>query len=183
MGQPKGFFMFYFSEAPKENSVIKISGQKYVLLNSEPYTRKDGKLSRLLTWQSNCRICNVQFEVKTGLTGKDLTKKCENCRKNKVVYCGDYSIKNENIVWKPHLTDAELFLQALKFYNDIKKINTKKISYSFLFAYLTFKHEKTNSQAKYMLRKDKKVNFINKLLEVEFIKKEIINNKCFYTLL
>jgi len=177
--------MFYFSEVPKQNSVIKISGQEYVLLKSEPYIRKDGNLSKLLIWQSKCRICNTQFEVKTGLTGKAISKKCKNCvgrrMTDETCYRIEHGLRSDFYSWHKDPDSIfefkEIFIKAVKSCGEKNKIHFKD-----LFNFLMDNRQLKVLEAKYMLRRDKKVNFINKLIECNFVKKEVINDKIIYFL-
>ncbi len=63
--------------APAIGSVLTADGQRFCLVAAEPYTRRDGSASMLLTWRSACPTCGTEFEVRSGLRTKSLTRRCE----------------------------------------------------------------------------------------------------------
>jgi hypothetical protein len=40
------------------------NGQVYVSVGEEPYERKDGTMTTLTIWRSNCAACGEPFDVK-----------------------------------------------------------------------------------------------------------------------
>ncbi len=53
------------------------TGQHYKLIEREPYERPRGLgWSEVLTWQSHCRKCGVEFTVKGGPTARGMTVHC-----------------------------------------------------------------------------------------------------------
>lgn len=91
---------FHFLTTPPVGTIMKLDAQPYVLVAVEPYRRKDGQQSKLLTWASDCPDCQSRFEVKTGLKGKDLTRRCPEHR-NPNVAVGKQRTKIEVTVTEP----------------------------------------------------------------------------------
>jgi hypothetical protein len=65
-----------FASVPRVGTVLSIDGQTYRLIKAEPYTRKDGDPSWLLKWRAPCAECGDDFEVVTGLRGKNPNRRC-----------------------------------------------------------------------------------------------------------
>jgi hypothetical protein len=58
--------------------VIEQMGQRYELVDVEPYRRKDGESSAILTWRGTCLDCGEPFEVKSGcIVSNDLRRRCD----------------------------------------------------------------------------------------------------------
>lgn len=70
-----------FNESPAIGAVVYLDDQVYELRGSEPYTRKDGAVSALLTWETACPSCGETFRVKTGLSAGAINRRCANCAK------------------------------------------------------------------------------------------------------
>jgi hypothetical protein len=70
-----------FADAPAKGTKVVLDDQLYLLDRVEPYVRKSGTHSSLLTWLTVCPNCSVAFEVKTGLATKSLNRRCEKCRR------------------------------------------------------------------------------------------------------
>lgn len=69
-----------FAAEPAVGTTILLDEQAYELIAAEPYTRKtDGKVSRLLTWQTVCPVdgCDAAFQVQSGLSITSLRRRCE----------------------------------------------------------------------------------------------------------
>lgn len=66
----------HFLTTPPVGTILMLDAQRYELIGVEPYLRKDGGESRLLTWQAHCPDCGKPFEIKTGLKSKDLSRRC-----------------------------------------------------------------------------------------------------------
>lgn len=65
-----------FKIVPMAGKTIDYDGQRYVLIGSEPYRRKDGQLSVILSWKSACPECGDPFVVTTGLVIRHLNRRC-----------------------------------------------------------------------------------------------------------
>jgi hypothetical protein len=48
----------------------------YVCVGSEPYERRDGEWTRVLTWQGHCSVCGAPFNQKTGGRPKSMVRTC-----------------------------------------------------------------------------------------------------------
>ena len=66
-----------FKTTPKLGRVITVDAQRYVLIDTELYVRKDGAYSLLLTWQSYCPECGEAFSIKTGLRQRYINRRCD----------------------------------------------------------------------------------------------------------
>lgn len=64
---------------PALGSLLELDAQSYRLEAAEPYHRKDGSASALLTWQSMCPDCGDPFTVKTGLSFNTPNRRCSDC--------------------------------------------------------------------------------------------------------
>lgn len=67
-------------------AVREHKGQAYTCTASVPFTRKDGTVSAVLTWQSNCAECGEAFKF----TSPEAAKKFEpnrRCSKHKKPGC------------------------------------------------------------------------------------------------
>jgi hypothetical protein len=68
---------FSFASIPAIGTSIKWGVQVYTVVATEPYTRKDGKASGLITWETACRDCGEKFNpTKTGLSGTFHQQRC-----------------------------------------------------------------------------------------------------------
>jgi hypothetical protein len=65
-----------FQAAPPTGTVIALSGQRYELIGQRPYRRQDGQLTAVLTWRSACADCGGAFTLTTGLSVRDLNRRC-----------------------------------------------------------------------------------------------------------
>ena len=54
-------------------------GQRYELIGTEPYTRRDGSETTLSLWQSECPVCGKAFEVRTPARARKFepSRRCE----------------------------------------------------------------------------------------------------------
>jgi len=73
-------WMVSFETAPAVGTILTADDQRFRLEAAEPYTRRDGTASALLTWSSSCPTCGAEFEVRSGLRTKSLTRRCEEHR-------------------------------------------------------------------------------------------------------
>jgi hypothetical protein len=71
---------FHFLTTPPVGTVMMLDAQRYELEATEPYQRKDGGSTKLLHWSTHCPDCAEPFKVTTGLKGKDLARRCGECR-------------------------------------------------------------------------------------------------------
>lgn len=44
---------------------LTYSGQRFVCVAVEPYTRRDGRRSKLAVWEARCAVCHTAFNFKT----------------------------------------------------------------------------------------------------------------------
>jgi len=65
-----------FRVVPWVGKIIRYRNQHYELIGSEPYRRRDGELSVILTWQSQCPECGATFTTTSGLVTRYLTRRC-----------------------------------------------------------------------------------------------------------
>lgn len=68
--------MIAFDAVPELGTQVLLDSQAYVLASTEPYTRKDGGASTLLTWHVHCADCDCPFQIKTGLVTKSFARRC-----------------------------------------------------------------------------------------------------------
>lgn len=66
-----------FAAVPSVGLSIAYDGQVFEMVRSEPYTRKDGGQSALLTWRTNCRSCGEVVEYKTGCEFRVSRRNCD----------------------------------------------------------------------------------------------------------
>jgi hypothetical protein len=64
----------------KVGQVLKQGGQSYWLLKMEPYQRRDGANTVLLTWAGKCAECGRGFETKSPALPKWLSRRCDEHR-------------------------------------------------------------------------------------------------------
>ena len=69
-----------FSKPPAPGTVLMIDGQRYEVVRTEPYRRKDGRMTTLIVWQSWCPETGHPFELKTGLRTKSINRRCREHR-------------------------------------------------------------------------------------------------------
>ncbi len=67
-----------FQRAPAIGTTLMIDAQRYVVVETEPYHRKDGQLSAIITWLGHCADCGEPFELRTGLKAQAINRRCEN---------------------------------------------------------------------------------------------------------
>jgi hypothetical protein len=61
-------------------SRLDASGQLFVATAVEPYTRRDGAPSQLVTWRGHCATCGAPYDVKGSRHASHLPKNCEQHR-------------------------------------------------------------------------------------------------------
>jgi hypothetical protein len=59
---------------------LTIARRQFTAAVVEPYVRRDGTPSQLVTWRSQCAVCEVPYEVKGGRAAKHLPLNCEQHR-------------------------------------------------------------------------------------------------------
>lgn len=69
-----------FAKPPAIGTAIIHDGQVFEVAAREPYTRKDGAASVLLTWRTGCRECGAVVEFKLG---KEFRASRRNCDEHK----------------------------------------------------------------------------------------------------
>ncbi len=69
-------FLLRFNTVPEPGLVVTDRGQEYELIMTRPHRRKDGTPTVVLTWRSRCATCGEPFTVTTGLSLKDLNRRC-----------------------------------------------------------------------------------------------------------
>jgi hypothetical protein len=65
-----------FQSLPPAGTVIALSGQRYELIDQQPYRRQDGHQTIIPTWRSECADCGGLFTLTTGLSVGDLNRRC-----------------------------------------------------------------------------------------------------------
>jgi len=64
-----------FSKPP-----VMVDGQRYEMVRTEPYRRKDGRMTTLIVWQSWCAETGHPFELTTPLRRKWINRRCREHR-------------------------------------------------------------------------------------------------------
>jgi hypothetical protein len=70
-----------FRVTPKVGKTINYRGQRYVMLEAWLHRNSKGELSVVLKWRSECPECGRPFTITSGLTTKNLTRRCSKHRK------------------------------------------------------------------------------------------------------
>jgi hypothetical protein len=63
-----------------EGASLLANGREFVAAAVEPYTRRDGTASQLVTWRGQCALCGAPYDVKGGRAAKHLPLNCEQHR-------------------------------------------------------------------------------------------------------
>lgn len=66
---------------PAVGATIEADGVTFLLIRSTPHTRRDGGVTRLLTWSWPCISCERRAEKVTGIVSANLHPQCEACWK------------------------------------------------------------------------------------------------------
>lgn len=72
--------LFKFANVPDpvaDRYSVVIDRQRYDLIATEPYVRKDGTETVLLVWQTECAQCSEPFLFRTGLTVHSVGRRCQ----------------------------------------------------------------------------------------------------------
>ena len=70
-----------FRTVPMAGKKIQFKDQRYMLIGSEPYRKRNGELSVILTWQSQCPECGEFFTTTSALVARYLIRRCKKHRK------------------------------------------------------------------------------------------------------
>jgi hypothetical protein len=75
------------NELPPMILIIKTRAgtQTYALIDTEPYTNRHGKPTRLAVWRTACRSCGSEFLCRSGASSRALKRgpgyvRCPDCR-------------------------------------------------------------------------------------------------------
>jgi len=71
---------FQIFGVPIVGTELFLDEQRYELVGVEPYARRDGGNSFLLTWRGSCPECGADFESGTGTAGAPPRRRCPPCR-------------------------------------------------------------------------------------------------------
>ena len=69
-----------FEFPPPAGTVVMFRGQRYEMVGTEPYTRKDGSEATLLRWASHCARCADPMEAKTLPVSNWINRRCDECK-------------------------------------------------------------------------------------------------------
>lgn len=61
---------------PEPGDVWIVRGQRYVCLNFQPHTRRNGTETALIVWASRCAECGEVFEFASPRVTKYLSRRC-----------------------------------------------------------------------------------------------------------
>lgn len=67
---------FRFDQPPAIGREFSFDGQSFTVTHVEPYVRKDGQASFIITWNSRCPECGGLVENKTGLVARFHRRRC-----------------------------------------------------------------------------------------------------------
>lgn len=65
-----------FLAPPSIGTVVMLAGQKYEMVNVDPYVTASGRRTSVLTWRTSCPTCAKPFDVTTGLVAKAINRRC-----------------------------------------------------------------------------------------------------------
>lgn len=68
--------MISFDAVPGIGTKVFLGEQEYELTEVEPYIRKDGAASHVLTWHTACPECGAGFDVRSGKKARELIRRC-----------------------------------------------------------------------------------------------------------
>ena len=66
-----------FSIIPWVDTVLRLEGQRFVVVGSMLHRREDGERVPLIRWRSHCPTCGEVFECATSLKAKYPNRRCE----------------------------------------------------------------------------------------------------------
>lgn len=67
-----------FEFPPEVGTVVMFHGQRYELVGTKPYVRKDGTASTLIVWSTHCARCADPMECTTPIKGWP-NRRCPDC--------------------------------------------------------------------------------------------------------
>lgn len=70
-----------FAAAPPIGSLVWIGRQRYELTETKPHERRDGVMTTLLGWTSECARCASPFVVFTPIKSSSLNRRCQRCKR------------------------------------------------------------------------------------------------------
>lgn len=68
--------MISFEVAPAVGTKVLLDDQAFVLVATEPHTRRDGTQTLLLSWRAPCATCGEDFDCKSPMKTSGLTRRC-----------------------------------------------------------------------------------------------------------
>jgi hypothetical protein len=71
---------FQIFGTPLPGTRMSVDGQVFELVAVQPYQRRDGGLSSLITWRGPCADCAAPFDQTTGTGGNTPRRRCPPCR-------------------------------------------------------------------------------------------------------
>ena len=71
---------YAFGEPPPKGVALSIGGQRYDLVDVEPYRKQDGEEIELAVWMASCRGCGQEFLSKAPRLQFPETRNCADCR-------------------------------------------------------------------------------------------------------
>ena len=71
---------FHVPGVPAVGILLLVDDQRFSAIAVEPYKRRDGGDSFLITWSSTCASCGAAYEVRTGTGGQIPPRRCRPCR-------------------------------------------------------------------------------------------------------
>lgn len=74
---------FAFAEPPPIGIAVTIAGQRYDLVDAEPYRRQDGEDAEISVWMATCRGCGREFLSKSPRLRFPEVRTCAECRPTK----------------------------------------------------------------------------------------------------
>ena len=58
------------SSTPERGTIATVDGQRFELVRTDPYVRRDGSVVDLLVWRSWCAECGDEYFVRTSSTAQ-----------------------------------------------------------------------------------------------------------------
>jgi hypothetical protein len=66
---------------PAPGTIVDVDGQRYELVRTDPYVRRDGTVVELLVWRSCCAECGAEYFARTASTARGgLVRRCRQHR-------------------------------------------------------------------------------------------------------
>lgn len=70
------------------------SGLVFEFVWIEPYKRKDGTMTEIKVWKSNCKVCGEEFRISTPA----YAEKLEDSRAFGRLHCSDHKLSREEVI-------------------------------------------------------------------------------------